>query len=216
MILPPPDAARFNSFKAPATAALSRDARHALSRSICPRSASSDTVRMASAAPANGDGSLSRYLLTPTTICSPRSIASSRAVFSFDQLLFQVARIDCGNGATHLLDALEFFLGQALQIVDLARNLARAVKNIPVVEQVGLVSENLLHAQRPLLVPWPRQAKRFIPCRQLDRACTRIFGQRDGQHLNQNARHVIFGLRLGQSERVHLNAIAEQPSVSRR
>ena len=36
---------------------------------------------IASMPPVSGDGSVSRYLLTPTTIWSPRSIASSRAVF---------------------------------------------------------------------------------------------------------------------------------------
>src|SRR6516165_3761025 len=89
MILPLPRAARFNSFKASATAALSRDARHVFSRSIWLRSASSDTVRIDSAVPASGEVSLSRYLLTPTTTCSPRSIASRRAVFDSTNCCFR-------------------------------------------------------------------------------------------------------------------------------
>ena len=58
----------------------SRAARQAFSRSIWSASASSETVMIASTPPVSGEGSLSRYLLTPTTIWSPRSIASSRAV----------------------------------------------------------------------------------------------------------------------------------------
>ena len=80
MMLRPSSAARLRSSSAAATALASRAARHAFSRSICSASASSETVRIASTPPVSGEGSLSRYLLTPTTICSPRSIASSRAV----------------------------------------------------------------------------------------------------------------------------------------
>src|SRR6185437_10229738 len=76
-----------------------------------------------------------------------------------DELLLHVARIDGGNSAAHLLDALEFLLGLALQVIDFVRNLVGAVENVAVVKQVGLVSENLLHAQRPLLVPRSWQAK---------------------------------------------------------
>ena len=36
----------------------------------------------------SGDGSVSVKLLTPTTICSPVSIASTRAVLALDQRCF--------------------------------------------------------------------------------------------------------------------------------
>ena len=68
-------------------------------------------------------------------------------MFEFDQLLFQVAGIDGGDRAAHLFDARQFFPGLTFQVVNLARNLSRSVENIAVIEQVGLVSKDLLHAQ---------------------------------------------------------------------
>ena len=129
----------------------------------------------------------------------------------FDQLLLHVAALDRLDRAAHLLDALELFLGLALERLDLAVDHLRAVENIAVVEQVGLVGEDLLHAQRPLLVPRPRQAERLVPRRQLHGAGARVLRQRHRQHLEQDARDVVFGLLLGQAERVHLHAVAEQP-----
>ena len=161
--------------------------------------------------PVSGDGSVSRYLLTPTTICSPRSIASSRAVFDFDQLLLHVARFDRGHRAAHFVDALELFQRLAFERVHLAGDFFGAVENVAIVEQVGFVGEDLLHAQRPLLVPGPRQAERLVPRRQLHGARARILRQRHRQHFDENARDVVFRLRLGEAERVHLHAVAEQP-----
>ena len=42
-----------------------------------------------------------------------------------------------------------------------------AVEQVVVLQQVGLVGQDLLHAQRPLLVPRARQAERLVPGRQL-------------------------------------------------
>ena len=52
--------------------------RQALSRPICSASTSGGTVRMEPSPVERGDASVSIYLLTPTTTCSPRSIASTR------------------------------------------------------------------------------------------------------------------------------------------
>ena len=41
------------------------------------------------------------------------------------------------------------------------------VEDVVVLQQVGLVGQHLLHPQRPLLVPRPRQAERLVPGRQL-------------------------------------------------
>ena len=38
-----------------------------------------------------------------------------------------------------------------------------------------------------------------------------FFDKRHRQHLDQNARDVVFRLLLGEAERVHLHAIAEEP-----
>ena len=85
--LRPSFAAARNSFSAAATALASRAARQAFSRSICSASTSCGTVRIEPSPVDSGDASVSMNLLTPTTICSPRSIDSSRAVLlstSFD------------------------------------------------------------------------------------------------------------------------------------
>jgi hypothetical protein len=62
-----------------------------------------------------------------------------------------------------------------------------------VLEQVGLEGEHLLQAQRPLLVPRPRQAERLVPGRQLHRAGAGVLGQRDAEHLEHDALHVVLG-----------------------
>ncbi len=129
----------------------------------------------------------------------------------FHQPLLHVARLDRGHRAAHLVDALELFLGLGLERVDLAFDFRRAVENIAVIQQVGLVGQDLLHAQRPLLIPGPRQAERLVPGRQLHGAGARVLRQRHRQHLDQNARDVVFGLLLGQAQRVDLHAVAEQP-----
>ena len=71
-------AARRNSASAASTALASRAARHSRSLAICSASTSGDTVRIEPSPAASGDGSVSVKRLTPTTICSPRSIASTR------------------------------------------------------------------------------------------------------------------------------------------
>ena len=72
-------------------------------------------------------------------------------------------------------------------------------------------SEDLLHAQRPLLIPRPRQPECLVPGRQLHGARPRPFRQRHRQHLDQDAGDIVFRLLLGQAERIDLHAVAEQP-----
>ena len=78
-----------------------------------------------------------------------------------------------------------------------------------VLEQVGLERHHLLDAQRPLLVPRPRQAERLVPRRQLDRARARLLRQRHRQHLEDDALDVVLRLLRGEAERVDLHAVAE-------
>src|SRR5262249_3091020 len=89
------------------------------------------------------------------------------------ELLLHVAGLDRRHRPAHVADAPELLARFALELFDLARDFAGAVENIAVIEQVGLVGKNLLHTQRPLLVPWTRQAERFVPGWQLHGAGAR-------------------------------------------
>ena len=102
---------------------------------------------MASAAAASGEGSLSTKRLTPTTVCSPRSIASTRRVFELHQPLLEKSGLDRRHCPAHRLDAGELLLGLALEFGDLACDLGRAVEDVAEFEQVGLVGKDLLHPQ---------------------------------------------------------------------
>ncbi len=125
-------------------------------------------------------------------------------------MLLEVARFDGGDGAAHVFDLLEFFLRRLFQLGDLGGDDRRAVEHVAIFQKVGLVGEDLLHAQRPLLVPRPRQAERLVPGRKLHRASPRFLRQRDREHLDEDAGNVILRLLLGQAQRIDLHAIAEQ------
>jgi hypothetical protein len=85
----------------------------------------------------------------------------------------------------------------------------RAVEEVVVFQQVGLVGQHLLHAQRPLLVPGPRQAERLVPGRQLHGAGPGVLGQRDAS-ISRTMRWTLFsGCCFGQAQRVDLHAVAE-------
>src|SRR5437868_5186875 len=79
----------------------------------------------------------------------------------------------------------------ALELLHLRRDLLGAVKDVAVFEQISLVGEDLLHAQRPLLIERPRQAERFVPGRQLHGARARTLRKCDGEHLDQDAVDVV-------------------------
>ncbi len=85
----------------------------------------------------------------------------------------------------------------------------RTIEDVAIFEQVGLISDDLLHADRPLLIPRPRQAQRLVPGRKLNGASTGLLGQHDRQHLQENAVDIVLRLLLGQAEAVDLHAITE-------
>ena len=78
-------------------------------------------------------------------------------------------------------------------------------------EQIGLVGDDLLQAERPLLVERPRQTECLVPGRKLHGSGARLLRQRHGEHREQDAIGVVLGLLLGEAKRVHLYAIAEAP-----
>ncbi len=96
-----------------------------------------------------------------------------------------------------------------LQLLDLAVDRRVAVEQVVVFQKVGLIGQDLLHPQRPLLVPGAGQAQRLVPGGQLHGARAGLLRQRDRQHLDQDAVDVVLGLLLGQAEAVDLHAVAE-------
>ena len=88
----------------------------------------------------------------------------------------------------------------AFSCLDLGGDGRVAVEQVGVFEQVGLVGQDLLHAQRPLLVPGARQAQGLVPGRELHGAGAGVLRERDRQHLEQDAVDVVLGLLLGQAE----------------
>ena len=102
------------------------------------------TVMMLSSPVASGDGSASVNLLTPTTICSPVSIAASRLALRLDQPPLHVARLDGDDGAAHLVDLRQLLARLELELLDLLGDHPRAVEDVVEVEQVGLVGDDLL------------------------------------------------------------------------
>ena len=110
-MLAPPRAARFNSFKRPG------DGRIVARRAPCfepldlPALGILRTVRMASAAAGQR-----RWLALEIFVDADDDLFAALDRFEprrvrFDQLLLQVAGIDRGDRAAHLLDPLEFFRG---------------------------------------------------------------------------------------------------------
>jgi hypothetical protein len=87
----------------------------------------------------------------------------------FHQPLLHVPLLDGGDRAAHRLDIGQLVLGLGLERRDLGGDRRRAVEDVAVFQEVGLIGQDLLHAQRPLLVPRPRQAERLVPGRQLHR-----------------------------------------------
>ena len=78
-----------------------------------------------------------------------------------------------------------------------------------ILEQVGLVGQDLLEAKRPLLVPRPGQAERLVPGGQLDRSRAGVPPERHRERLERDAVDVVLGLGLGQPERIDLDAVAQ-------
>ena len=137
-------------------------------------------------------------------------MADSRLRFELDQALLHIGRLDGRHRAADIGDARHLGQGLGLKFLDLAGDLGAAVEDVAVFQQVGLEGHDLLQAQRPLLVPRARQAERLVPGRQLHRAGAGVLAHHHGQHLEQDAVDVVLRLLLGQAQRVHLHAVAEQ------
>ena len=71
----------------------------------------------------------------------------------------------------------------------------------------------MLHSQRPLLIPRPRQTERFVPSGQLDGTGTGFLRQTDTEHFQHDALDVVFRLGFGQAQGVDLHAVAEAAHV---
>ena len=119
----------------------------------------------------------------------------------------------CDRRAAQLRDARHLLADLALELVDLLFDHLRAVEDVAIFQHVGFERADLLQAQRPLLIPGPRQAERLVPRRQLHGAGARILRQRDAQHAEQHAIDVVLRLLLGQAQRIHLHAVAEQAQL---
>ena len=112
------------------------------------------------------------------------------------------------DGAALLFDDGHLGLGALDQLRDEPVHDLGALEDVRVLEEVGLEREDLLDAKAPLLVPGAGETHRLVPGRQLDRAGTGVAAKRHGQRLEDDALHVVLGLRLGQAERVDLDAVA--------
>jgi hypothetical protein len=99
------------------------------------------------------------------------------------------------------------------QLGDLGLDHVAAVEQVLVFQQVGLVGQHLLQAQRPLLVERTRQAQGLVPGRQLQGPAAGVLAQRDGQGLDEDAVDVVLGLLLGQAQAVDLHPVAEAPGL---
>ena len=111
--------------------------------------------------------------------------------------------------AAALLDARHLRPGAVQQLPDEPVHHHRALEDVRVVQQVGLVRQDLLDSQRPLLVPRAREPQRLVPRRQLDRPRASAAPERHRQRLQHDPLHVVLRLGLGQPQRVHLHAVAE-------
>ena len=131
----------------------------------------------------------------------------------FHQLALHIALLDGGDGPAQGFDARQLRPRLGFEGLDLGLDHARPVEDVLVVQEIGLIGQDLLQAQRPLLVPGPRQAQRLVPGRQLHGARAGALGERDRQHLQQDAIDVVLRLLLGEAEGIHLHAIAEAPEL---
>ena len=122
----------------------------------------------------SGDGSELTKALTPTTIWSPRSIASSRRVFDSTRRALRtpvsIARTAPPIASIAAISAS----ASAFERLDQGRDFLAAVENVAEFEKVGLIGHDLLQAKGPLLVERPRQAERLVPGGQLHGARPRV------------------------------------------
>ena len=120
-----------------------------------------------------------------------------------------VAGLDGGADPAGLEDAVDLGARLRLQVVDLRLDHGRAVEEVWVLEEVAFVGEDLLEAERPLLVPGPREAERLVPRRQLQRATAGVAAERDAERFEEDPPGVVLGLLFGEPQTVDLHAVAE-------
>ena len=163
---------------------------------------------MPPSAPAvSGESSVSVKLFWPITFCSPRLDPRHPLAVGLDQ-----AGLHVGDGvdrAAVLLDHRHLGPGALDQLLDQAVHHLRALEDVGVLEQVGLVGQHLLDPQAPLLVPGAGQAHRLVPGGELDRAGAGVAAEGDGERLEHDPLDVVLRLGLGQAEAVDLDAVAE-------
>ena len=122
--------------------------------------------------------------------------------------LHVVDRLDC---AAELGDAGHLLSGALGEFGDETLHDRRAFEDVRVLEQVGLEGEDLLQAQRPLLVPLSREAECLVPGRELERPGADAAAERHGEGLQGDPVDVVLRLGFGEAERVDLDAVAEAP-----
>ncbi len=160
-----------------------------------------------SASAVSGDSSLSVKRFWPTTVCSTRLDPAQALAVGVHQ-----RRLHVGDGlhrAAVLGDDRHLRAGALQQLLHQALHHLRALEDVGVLEDVGLVGQHLLDAQRPLLIPRARQPQRLVPRRQLDRPRAGVAADRHRQRLQHDPLHVVLRLRLGEAERVDLHPVAQ-------
>src|SRR5918994_7744576 len=112
------------------------------------------------------------------------------------------------------LDHRHLLRSAARELVGQPLHHLRALEDVGVVEQVGLVGEDLLDPQAPLLVPGPRQPQGLVPGGELDYARPGLATERYREGFERDALDVVLRLLLRQPQRVDLDAVP-QPEVLR-
>ncbi len=83
----------------------------------------------------------------------------------FDQAALHV--VNRGHGPAHRVDLGKLCARALLEFFNLAVHGGVAVEEIVEFQKVGFIGEDLLHPERPLLVPGPRKPQSLVPCGQL-------------------------------------------------
>ena len=139
-------------------------------------------------------------LVDPDDDLLPRLHPRATLGMGLDELGLHIAALDGSYRPAHRCYPVHFRARIGDELIHESFDDVRASEDVVVLQQVGFVGEDLLDAQRPLLVPGPGQAQRLIPCRQLDRASTCVARQCDGEHLQDDALDVVLRLRLRESK----------------
>ena len=142
-----------------------RAARQARQRRRASASTPGSTTRIPPSSAVSGEGSVSVKTFTPTSTCSPASIRAIRARWDSTSAAFMYGT---ASTAPPRSSTRRHLRARALQqLADEPVHDDRALEDVRVVEQVGLVGQHLLDSQRPLLVPRAREAQRLVPGGQL-------------------------------------------------